>query len=137
MKTNPYAAPKSDVSIEVPFEIPAKLAKNIRNGWIAAIVSGVMTIAIMILAITTGTLANLFDIWTSLDVILIFVLAFGIYKKSRTAATIMFVYFLASKIWIVVETGRASGLLMGFIFLYFYFQAMVATYQYHKLRKSN
>lgn len=134
MEMNVYEAPKSDVAA-AQVEIPAEISKKIKGGWIAAIISGVMTLAIMLIALNTGTLNNLFDIWTSLDVVLIFALAFGIYKKSRFAATFMFLYFLFSKIWIVSETGNTSGLVMGAVFLYFYFQAMVGTYQYHKLTK--
>jgi len=112
-----------------------EIDKKIKNGWIAAIISGVMTLGIMFLAVTTGTLENLFDIWTTVDVVLIFALAFGIYKKSRFASTTMLIYFLVSKILIFAETGKPTGVVMAIIFLYFYFQAMVATYQHHKLIK--
>ena len=95
-----------------------------------------MTLVIMLISLNTGALSNLFDIWSTIDVVLIFALAFGIYKKSRVAATTMFLYFLASKILIIVETGKPSGLLLAIIFLYFYFQAMVGTYQYHKILKN-
>ena len=96
-----------------------------------------MTLGIMLLAINPEALNNLFDIWTLIDVILVFALAFGIYKKSRFAATTMFIYFLASKIWLIVETGKPTGLVMAIIFLYFYFQAMVGTYQYYKILKNS
>lgn len=131
-----YKPPESELGIQNKVEIPDEISKKIKNGWIAAIISGVTTFGIMLLAINTGALDGLFDIWSMVDVVLIFILAIGIYKKSRFAATFMFTYFLFSKIWIVVETGKPSGLLLSIIFLYFYFQAMVGTYQYHKLIKS-
>jgi hypothetical protein len=137
MDQNPYEAPTADVSPQNINDVPEKITKKIRSGFIVAMISGVMTLGIMILAVSTAALNSMFSIWTSVDVVLIFALAFGIYKKSRVAATAMFVYFLASKIWIIVETGRPGGLALGIIFLYFYFQAMVGTYQYHKIIKSS
>ena len=113
-----------------------EIDKKIKNGWIAAIISGIMTLGLILLAATTGgTLENLFNVWTTIDVILVFALAFGIYKKSRFASTTMLIYFLISKILIFIETGKPTGAVMAIIFFYFYFQAMVATYQYHKLVK--
>jgi hypothetical protein len=113
-----------------------EIDKKIKNGWIAAVISMVMTIALMLLAATTGMLQNLFNIWSTFDVVLGLALAFGIYKKSRFAATTMFIYFLLSKIFIFSATGKPTGVVTAIIFLYFYFQAMVATYQHHKLAKS-
>lgn len=132
-----YKSPEAELNIQNRAEIPNDVSKKIRNGWIAAIISGAMTFGVTLLAINTGALNGLFDIWSMVDVVLIFFLAFGIYKKSRSAATFMFAYFVFSKIWMIVETGKPSGLLLSIIFLYFYFQAMVGTYQYHKLIKSH
>lgn len=132
METNPYAAPQSDLRARLP-DVPEAVHKKIRNGWIAAIVSGVMTLAAVGLAVTMGS-GGLFNAWNLLDVVLIFFLAFWIYKRSRVAATTMFIYFLISKIIVIAETGQASGGLIALIFLYFYFQAIVGTFQYHKLR---
>ena len=136
METNPYKSPKSDVSQNETIDVPEQITKNIRNGWIAGIISGVMTLVMVLIAINTGRLNNIFNIWVLVDVVFIFALTYGIYKKSRFAATTMFLYFLASKILITVETGNIAALTMGVIFLYLYLQAMLGTYQYHKLIKT-
>ena len=136
MDESPYAPPKADLGEPAKIEVPDDIARKIRNGWIAALVSAAFTAGLVALALSTGAMENLFDIWSTADIVLILVLAFGIYKKSRVAATAMLVYFLASKILIMVETGKPSGLLLSLVFLYFYFQAMVGTYQYHKLLKT-
>jgi hypothetical protein len=133
--TNPYKAPESDVLASDSIVIPPDISKKIKGGWIAGIISGVMTLGILLIALNTGAMGNLVDIWSSVDVVLIFLLAFGIYKKSRFAATIMFVYFLASKIFLIVETGKPTGMLMAIIFLYYYFQAMIGTFQYHRIKR--
>ena len=133
MDKNIYDTPKSDLGEKSAIDIPDEIAKKIKNGWIAATISGLFTFGITILAVNFGTMSSLFDIWTSIDVVLIFLLAFGIYKKSRVAASIMFVYFLLSKIWLITETGKFNGIILSVVFLYFYFQAMIGTFQYHKL----
>lgn len=132
METNPYVAPQSDVRAPRQ-DVPDAVHKKIRNGWITAIVSGVLTLLAVVAAVTMGA-GGMFNAWNLLDVVLIFFLAFWIHKRSRVAATTMFFYFLVSKIIVIVETGQASGALVALIFLYFYFQAMVGTFQYHKLR---
>ena len=136
-KNSIYEPPQSELDDKPEVEIPEAILKKIRAGWIAALISAAVTFILMLVFIRSGDLGDLFDIWSTFDVILILVLAFGIYKKSRIAATLMLLYFLLSKILIIVETGRPSGLLLSVIFLYFYFQAMVGTFQYHKLIKSH
>ena len=91
--------------------------------------SGTLTLAFVVFA--KGSMENIFNLWALIDVGLIYGLAFGIYKKSRTCATIMFIYFLLSKIWIISQTGKPSGIIISILFLVLYFQAMTATFQYH------
>src|SRR5690554_3470633 len=136
MDNSAYETPKADLDNTSQVDVPEKIAKHIRNGWIAAIISGAMTLGIVLLVVATEEEVGLVDVWTLIDVALIFLLAFGIYKKSRFAATAMLVYFVFSKISMMIETGKPGGLGIGIIFIYFYYQAMVATYQYHKLLKS-
>ncbi|MCX2973003.1 hypothetical protein EYC87_05315 [Halieaceae bacterium IMCC8485] len=113
-----------------------KALGRIKNGWIAAIISMVMTLAISLYAASTGGMVfEYYNAWMLIDVVLIAAMAWGIYKKNRAAATTMFVYFIASKMMLITETGRMQGALMSFVMLWFYFQAMVGTFQYHKLTK--
>ncbi|KAF0811152.1 hypothetical protein A167_00184 [Alcanivorax sp. S71-1-4] len=136
MDSSAYAPPRSDLNkVGVP-EVPAAIRKKIRAGWIVAVISGVLTLAIMLFAISTGALSHLFDIWTSVDVVLIFLLAFGIYRRSRVAATLMFLYYTVSKVTLMIELGKPSGLWMSLVFFYFYFQAMIGTFEYHKFLKT-
>lgn len=133
---NPYLTPSAKIQdIQSENHIPPELLKKIKGGWICAIISGCLTLFIAIIAILGFSVSSFADAWLLVDVVLIFILAFGIYKKSRTASTIMFLYFLISKISIVVETGRINGLFIGVLFLYFYANAMIATYKYHNLLK--
>jgi len=76
------------------------------------------------------------DWYMLIDVALIAACAIGMWFKSRTAATIMFVYFLLSKIFLWAE-GNFNGIIMGVIFLFFYGRAMIGSFQYHSLIKKN
>ena len=138
MSGDPYRAPDSDLEIPNEIEIPVAVLKKIRNGWIAALVSGVFTLGFTILAMLSadiGDLGGFFNAWTILDVVLTFGLAYGIYKRSRTASTIMFVYYVGSKIILYLEIGAVGNIIIAVVFTYLFFQAMVGTYQYHKCLK--
>ena len=112
-----------------------KAAKAIKGGWVAALISAAFTLVITILGATgTADLGLNADWYMLVDVALLLILAFGIYKKSRIAATIMFGYFLLSKILIIVETGQFQGFILAFVFLYFYGNAMLWTFKYHRLK---
>lgn len=136
--TNPYQSPDAairNVDRPPPEQIPEHIRKNIRNGAIAGVISCLLTLGMTVFFVLNPQQGQLFDAWNFLDVGLIAAMTFGIWRKSRVAATAMFLYFAFSKILIVVETGKPSGLLVGLIFLYVYAQAMRATYQYHRLLK--
>ncbi len=84
----------------------------------------------------SGTELRGFSVWNLTDVALILGLAFGIYKKSRICAVLMFIYFIASKIILMVESGAPNGIIMAIVFGYFYWQGISGTFAYHKITKS-
>ena len=134
---NPYEAPKAN--LETPashIEVPQDVLKKIRNGWIVAVIGGCITLLVAVVSLYGVDIAGLGGSELFIDVGLMFVLAYGIYRKSRVAATIMVVYFMASKIIIWIELGTVNGIAMTLVFLYFYSQAMIGAYQYHKLMKN-
>lgn len=109
-----------------------------KHGAIAACISGALTTLITLVAVLTQAsddLAVFSDPLMFVDVVLIFVLAFAIFKKSRLAAILMFTYFIISKVVIGFETGRTSGLLVGLVFLYFYGRAIQGAFVYHRLER--
>ncbi len=114
--------------------------KATNQGAIAALVSGSLTLLIMLIAMGTDSsddsLGYFNDIWLLFDIFIIFLLAFFIWRKSRVAAVLMFVYFLASKIIIGLETGKVSGLFISALFLWFFFQATRGAFAWHKLEKA-
>lgn len=129
---NPYAAPTTAVADPAP-EIPADIARKIKSAWIAGCISGAVTLVVTLIAMS-GTAALGFDAWSLLDVAVIFGLAFGIYKKSRVCAVLMLAYFILSKIILMMEAGKPSGLLVALIFAYYYVQGIRGTFAFHKLK---
>ncbi|UWX04029.1 hypothetical protein H1235_00350 [Pseudoxanthomonas sp. NC8] len=76
----------------------------------AAIVSACITLAATLIAMS-GTDIVGFSAQQLVDVALICALAFGIYRKSRACAVIMFGYFVLSKIMQVMQAG--AGVVPG------------------------
>lgn len=135
---NPYDSPTAPIADRGrPWErdVPEEITSPIKHGWIAALVSLVLTLGVTVMYVLKPVEGAPFNVWGFVDVGLIAVLAFGIYKRSRTAATIMFVYFVISKILIMMETGQPTGLVMGLLFTIFYFRAMTATWRYQRFVK--
>lgn len=130
---NPYAAPAASVANPM-LEVPENIRKKIKQGWVAALVSAGITLVVTLIAMT-GTEIMGFSAWELIDVGLILGLAFGIYKKSRTCAVLMLVYFIIAKIIIIADTGKASGLPMAVVFAYFFWQGIAGTFAYHRYAK--
>ena len=135
MEENVYKAPEADLGVQPEVEIPEPIRQRIRAGYIAAVVSGVWTLGLSIFAIYGNTDNSLFGIWTLIDVVVIFALAFGIYKRSRFAASFMVAYFFLSKVLIILETGRITGGILSIIFAYYFIRATIGTFQYHAFLK--
>lgn len=136
---NPYEAPNSSFSVGVavaPHDIPKKIQKNIKAGWIAALISAGMTLIFSLLGASNSLyeLGDIWDLWSLFDVALLLVFAFGVYKKSRVASTALVIYFLLSKIFLIQTMGFSGLGVLGIVFMIIYIQAMIATYQYHKIR---
>jgi len=113
--------------------------KATHNGAIAACISGGLTLVFVLFALFSND-TNRFSIWNDpsnfFDIILIFGCAFGVYKKSRFAAVLIFVYFIFAKIVIGIETGKFSGIGIGLVFLYFYGKAIQGAFTFHKIEKA-
>lgn len=113
--------------------------KATKNGAIAASISGSLTLVVVAIAIygnDDGALALWNDPANFFDIILIFACAYGIYKKSRTAAIVIFIYFIFAKVYIGIETGETSGIYLSLVFLYFYGKAIQGSFAYKKIEKA-
>ena len=137
MRYSPPRAAVDDVAAELGIEIPDKVSKKIRAAWIACLFSASMTLVMVAIVIATGRsslgLQGPIDL---VDVAFILGMAFGISRKSRVCAVLMLVYFAFSKYLIIRASGQVGGVWLGLVFLYFYAQGVVGTFEYHKLRKA-
>ena len=106
--------------------------KAIKNAWTAGIVSGTITLIVTIVAMAGYSFMG-FSAWNLADVAVIGGLTFGIYRKSRTCAIIMLVYFVGSKFLLWSETRSASGLPMALIFGWYFYQGISGTFAWHSL----
>ena len=104
--------------------------KRIKNAVIAACISGGMTALFTLIALAGVNPVGL-DAWAFIDVALIFGLAYGIHRKSRTCAVTLLVYFVASKIYMMSQMGSPTGLPLALVFIYYYFMGVQATFKYH------
>ncbi len=116
----------------------SKINTRIRHARIAAMVSGTITFAgaITIIVNQKQQGISLLNILSLIDVVFIFGMAYGIYRKSRVCAVLMFEYFLFSKVFNISASPHFNtGVFMiGIIFLYFMFQGISGTYAYHKCK---
>ena len=135
MSHNPYAPPGAKVDLtQGETSVPEPILNKIRNAWVAGLISAGVTLVVTLLAISGVSLMG-YAAWELLDVVLILGLTLGIYKKSRVCAIAMLTYFVASKIMLISETGKPSGLVTALIFIYYYWQGVLGTFAYHRFRK--
>jgi len=132
----PAAIPSPDKASTVGAQ-DRKWKKAIRNACIAGTISGILTLLVTLIAVAGVDIPGLdFDLWTLFDVFLIFALTFGIYKKNRVCAVLMFVYFVGSKVLMWKESGSVSGLGMAALFGYFFLQGILGTFAYHRTHET-
>ncbi len=117
---------------------PTKKAEDqIKLAWQGGTVQSTITLVFTLLALAGYDffirLFGVVDILSLINVCLIYGLSFGIYKKSRTAAVIMLIYFVADKAWAVIELKRNPGIL-SLLFLIVYVSGVQGTFAYHRLR---
>lgn len=114
-----------------------KANRKIVQAYTAAIFSGFITLCYTIISTVVGRSILGISIWNIIDVFFVFGLAFGIYKKNRACAVIIFIYFLLSKAIMFTRLtlpSIISSTFVGLIFAYYYYQGIVGTYAYHRLQ---
>ncbi|WP_164668245.1 hypothetical protein [Virgibacillus doumboii] len=67
-----------------------------------------------------------------IDAVIFAFLAFGVFKKSRTCAIILLVYFILGQGITLLLGGSLAGIPLALLFLYIYIQGIRGTFAYHK-----
>jgi len=116
--------------------------KATRVGAIAACVSAVVTCVAYLIASAKNIdrfdeFGFMNDPFFLIDVVLLLVLALFIYKKSRVASVFILLYFIISKFYMFLETGKIQGLFISALFIYLYARAAWGSFVFHKDEKLN
>ncbi|MFF2093637.1 hypothetical protein [Paenibacillus sp. NPDC058174] len=91
-------------------------------------------------AISTAVVSLLVDsesLSFLVDVIVALALAFGVWKKSRVCAILLFVYFIISKLLQFSENPQsiASSIYLSIFLLFSFWQGIMGTFGYHRQKK--
>lgn len=119
--------------------IKAKLSKNesmISEGFIAGLaLAGLSLFSWVIGLIKVESYDSIiFDPIGLLDLLFIFALSYGIYKKSRTCAILLTVYYFISRMITIVTTfpGGVMEIIWFAVFITFFIRAIIGTIEYHQ-----
>ena len=80
-------------------------------------------------------MADYNDPWIIVDIIIVFLLAFFIWKKSRVAADLMLIYYFVVRVFALFETGQFQGIFISVLILYFLGKAVWGSFVWHRLEK--
>ncbi len=114
---------------------------SIKRGVYAGLIFGALVAAISLIAMSQddkGSLSYWDDPWMFAEVALILVITFGVSRKSRAAAIALFLYYLVSRVALMVELNTVpgvGGILFTIIFLFVFGKAIFGSFAYHRIRK--
>jgi hypothetical protein len=92
--------------------------------------SALMTAGVSLYAMSSGSDVLGLSASSLIDAALMGGLAFGTLRRSRICAAAMLGLFLLSKIMMVLETGRSSGLFVTALFAWYMLGGMLATFSF-------
>jgi len=129
-----YQQPNPTFQVDCSPEME-KACAGIKKAVGAGIFSGIVTLILALLqAAGVEFLKGGAQLTSFIDVALVFGLTFGIYRKSRVCAIIMLIYFVASKLLIISQTGNVAGLPLALFLIYCFAQGVQGAFAYHKVR---
>lgn len=107
------------------------IEKYIKEASILGIISGIVTFLVTLYSIFIKPFSG-FNAYNFVDVVLIFLLTYGIYKKNRVAATIMIIYFVWNRLdFFISGNFNFIHLFVGLFFTYYFIKGAIATFYYH------
>ena len=136
MDQEPYTPPHANLDVNRNVDVPEAIRKKIRYAWLAGLTSIAVTTILIIVSISGTNIMGL-DASSFIDVGLMSVFTFGIYRNSRVCAILMLLLFLANKILFWYQTGSPNGLPLALVFICFYTQGVIGTFQYHSFINKN
>lgn len=107
----------------------AQAQRRIKQAWICAVVSGVITAIASVLAASGVQELEIFK-YAMVDALILFALAYGTYRKSRAAASALAGYWVFNMIYL----GLSGAVVVRVFFLAAFVLGAHATFVYHKLQ---
>lgn len=111
---------------------------KIQAAYIAAFISAGVTLVFTVIALSGHSLINGINPFMFIDVVCIVLLGILLLTlKSRVAAVILFIYFLFSKVTLYMDNPGSIGssMYMTVIFCIAYFNGILGTFAYQKIKK--
>jgi hypothetical protein len=110
-------------------------AKAMENGGLftmgIAAMTGMFGLAGLFAKSDNQQLSRLLTPWALVDAGLLVILGFFVFRKSRIASTLLFIYFIIGVAVMWFELGKTPRLFLSIIILLYSFTAMRGTYIWH------
>jgi S1-C subfamily serine protease len=103
------------------------IREHIRNFAVCGLITGIVT------SVFSVTHLYGFDLFSLTDAAIVLLLtAFVFFYKSRTASTLMVLYWIFNIFITMSSVSAIPSLIVKALFFFFFFMGMLATYRYHK-----
>ena len=137
LQHDPYQPPSASLDVPVAeIEPSAETARKIKGAWMAGLVSAGITLLFVLISLGSGSAIMGINAWAFVDIGIFLGLAYGVYRRSRTCAVLLFLFFLLEKVAMFASARSMGSVPIAIIFIYLYGRGMVGTFQYHRERKA-
>ena len=106
-----------------------KSENNIRNAWLAAGASSILTLALVLISASNKESIGGIDVFNFVDVGILAGFAFGVYKRSRVCVSLLLIYALLNESYAISIGMKVSP--FRIIFFYFYIMGGISIFKYH------
>ncbi len=108
----------------------------IQQAWQLGIACGLFTLAAGLIAFSGHPLFG-YTVWNLLDAAVIFLLSFGVYKKSRFCALLLFLYYVASSIFLIIDNRQYAAIAAQVVFSSYLLRGVQGTFVFHRAGGDN
>lgn len=112
---------------------PKDIENKIHNGYMAGYIAAAINLILGAVRALASPMADINFIGYVVTSLIMAALAYGVYRKSRVSAIVMFVYFAVACINMLVIADKVIGALIPILFLLFFFQAIRGTFAWHRM----
>ncbi|WP_026688556.1 hypothetical protein [Alteribacter aurantiacus] len=114
--------------------------KKMKTGWTAGFILASLNIVIVLFILFFNP--NFLGVpWAEsfIDIFILFLLSFGVYKGSRACAIILLAYYLFNQLFLRLTTDltNVGSLIVVALFSYLFIQGIRGTFEYQRLKKES